>query len=327
MMKRNAFQTMFPWRTPALLFVLLLLPSLAAAQTYSNKPGMAAAQFLRIGIAARGEAMGDAVIASVDDVSAAYYNPSGLLHIERFDAIVSQTEYPEDISVSFAGFAARLSPNDVLAASAVVLESGEMKVRTVLQPEGTGQTFRTLDMAVGLSYARFITDRLRAGLTGRFIRMQPVTGMFDEKSWALDVGIQYDTGLTGIFDGLVIGMTVTSFGPQIAFVRETYGLPLTYRVGLSKPLSLGGAGNLLTAVNWSKAMDASEQARVGLEYSYRDAFFVRGGYKFAAETEQSWSGGFGVAVPIKDIGFRLDYAYSDFGMLGEQHRVTLGVGL
>jgi len=288
---------------------------------------MAAATFLRIGVAARGEALGDAVIASVNDASAAYYNPAGLLHVERFDVVAGQTQYPANVGLSFAGVAMRLSSNDALAVSAVVLQTDAMKVRTVLQPEGTGETFRSIDMAVGLSYARYITNRLRAGLTGKFIQMRPVTGMFAESSWAVDVGIQYETGLTGLFSGLVIGMTVTSFGPQIAFVQEAYGLPLTYRVGLAKPVALASAGSLLAVIDWQKAMDASERAHAGLEYGFQDIFFVRGGYKFANETEQSWTLGFGVKVPLIRPDLRMDYAYSDFGLLGGQHRVTLGLGL
>lgn len=305
----------------------LLLPRPAVAQTYSNKPGMAAAQFLRIGVAARGAALGDAITASVNDATATFYNPSGLLHVDKFDAVASQTQFPADVGISFASVAARLTSVDVIGVSALLMDSGEMKVRTVLQPDGTGETFKTVNMAVGLSYARYITDRLRAGLTGRFIRMMPVTGVFEKNSWSLDVGIQYETGLSGAFSGLVIGMTVTSFGPQIAFVRETYGLPLTYSVALSKPVAMAAAGDLLAVVNWQKAMDASEEAQVGLEYGFQNTFFLRGGYKFATQNAQSWTGGFGIEVPVREAEFRVDYAYSDFGPLGAQHRVTLGIGM
>lgn len=54
-----------------LAFGLMLAVLPAAAQKYSN-------EFLNIGISARAQAMGNAVIASVTDVTAGYWNPAGL---------------------------------------------------------------------------------------------------------------------------------------------------------------------------------------------------------------------------------------------------------
>ena len=54
-----------------LLFLALLAAFTAAGQKYSN-------EFLSIGISARAQAMGNAVIASTTDVTAGYWNPAGL---------------------------------------------------------------------------------------------------------------------------------------------------------------------------------------------------------------------------------------------------------
>ena len=63
---------------------LVLLSSLvcysALAQKYSN-------EFLNIGVGARGQAMGGAVVSSVNDATAAYWNPAALANMEKSQGI------------------------------------------------------------------------------------------------------------------------------------------------------------------------------------------------------------------------------------------------
>ncbi|RMD94844.1 MAG: hypothetical protein D6813_01465, partial [Calditrichaeota bacterium] len=62
---------------------------------------------------------------------------------------------------------------------------------------------------------------------------------------------------------------------------------------------------------------------VGVEYSYLDILFLRGGYKFNFD-EESWALGLGVRFK----GMRLDYSYSDFGdYFNPVHRFTVGFGM
>ena len=65
-------------RLQKLLFasLLLTLPFLAQAQKYSN-------EFLSIGVSARAQAMGNSVVAGVDDVYSTYWNPAGLSNISN----------------------------------------------------------------------------------------------------------------------------------------------------------------------------------------------------------------------------------------------------
>ena len=50
------------------------------------------------------------------------------------------------------------------------LSMEDMKVRTVEQPDGTGENFSAGDMAIGLSYARNLTDRFSVGITAKYIK-------------------------------------------------------------------------------------------------------------------------------------------------------------
>ncbi len=63
-----------------LLFINLLFWSGLQAQKYSN-------EFLNIGVGARGQAMGGAVVSSVNDATAAYWNPAALANMEKRQGI------------------------------------------------------------------------------------------------------------------------------------------------------------------------------------------------------------------------------------------------
>jgi len=69
--------------TYSLFFLLLAglsLPVMLSAQKYSN-------EFMSIGVSAKAQGMGNAVIATVDDVTAGYWNPSGLSALNKEEGL------------------------------------------------------------------------------------------------------------------------------------------------------------------------------------------------------------------------------------------------
>ena len=306
-----------------LISITFLLPVIGQSQTY-NKPGATAAPFLKIGVSARGEAMGQTIVAVVDDATSAFYNPAGLMNIQKHSLVAGKTSLPADVGLSFLSYGMKISYNETIAFSVLSLRTDEMVIRTVLQPEGTGESFVVADYAFGISYARGLTDKLKLGLTTRYLWMNLVSGIFTKHSWSADLGIQYQTQLGGIFKGLELGVAVTNFGPQVTFINESFGLPLRYTVGVAKPYDFSFGNKLILAINWTKYIDEQQKAQVGFENCFRDVLWLRGGYRFASDSE-TWSGGVGIAKTISNRELKLDYAYAAFGILGEQHRLTIGI--
>ncbi len=304
------------------LLFLSIVPNLYG-QTFT-KPGVTAAQFIKIGISTKGESLGGAVVASVSDVTSTYYNPSGLMGLSGTDFVASYSVMPANLGISFIGIGKRLGVDDVVAISVIGFRSDDMKVRTVLQPLGTGQYFHVADYAVGIHYAHNFTYELKIGFTLRYLYLGMVSGLFTENSWAADMGIQYDTGLKGILEGLKIGMVVSNFGPEIRFVNESYGLPLKYVVGVSKPIKINSENLLNIGIDWVKAIDEKQKAEIGLEYNFGNFFFLRGGYKFASES-QNWSGGIGLNKKIIETIFQIDYSYNNFSTLGSMNRFGIEI--
>ncbi|MDD5210731.1 MAG: hypothetical protein PHV36_15195, partial [Elusimicrobiales bacterium] len=102
------------------------------------------------------------------------------------------------------------------------------------------------------------------------------------------------------------------------FEEESDPLPVNIRAGM---LYRAAADlNLVAEIN-EYLQDEKFYPSFGAEYWLRDAFALRGGYKFGYDTanlgaEAGLSLGFGIKVS----GLGVDYAYLPFGELGNIHR-------
>jgi hypothetical protein len=127
--------------------------------------------------------------------------------------------------------------------------------------------------------------------------------------FALDFGTSYDTG----FRGLILAFAFRNFGQEVKYERESYDLPLSIQFGVSAELfrvlnmEMNGQKVLITG-DYVHPRDWSERAQVGMEYAFRDLFFVRAGYKFNHSSE-GLCAGMGVKVPLGFGDVRIDYAY------------------
>src|SRR5689334_7451225 len=78
----------------------MALPARARAQTSlgGQRAGTSSATFLRIGVGARAEGMGETFVAVANDPSAIYWNPAGLGSLQRRELSISHVQWPADIN-------------------------------------------------------------------------------------------------------------------------------------------------------------------------------------------------------------------------------------
>lgn len=335
---------------------LLLLPPPVQAQTFGDAPesetitkvGTTAAQFLKLGVGARAIALGGAFAAEATDLSALYWNPSGLANLQGSAVQMSYTQYLADIDYNYAAFGTNLGNLGTLAASLIFLDSGEMEVRTASQPEGTGERFTVRDLALQLSFARALTDRFALGTTVKYIREQ--VWHSSASAFAFDVGVLFTTP----YERLRLGASIANFGPKMqmdgrdilfsqdpglnqegnvevvnaAFLMDRHPLPLLFRVGVSWDAFIAGDHRLIILSDASHPNDNSEYVNVGAEYTFRGLLFLRGGYRnlFEVDGEQSYTFGAGLNLRIdRALRVQFDYAYADFGRLEQTHWYTLNL--
>ncbi len=333
----------------ALLAILLIVPA-AQAQFVSDvsKVGTTAASFLEIGVGSRATAMGGAFVAVANDASSIFWNPAGLARLPHGEALFVHAEWLADISFdNISGFVP-LGNNMALGAFVTTVSMGEMSVRTVDQPEGTGEFFNAGDMAFGVSFASMLTDKLSIGATTKYVRQYIWNS--DASAIAADVGLLFDTP----FDKLRLGMSISNWGADMQMTgrdtriyydldpnnpgnneriqanlkTDSWSLPLTFRAGLSYPMDIGTNYRLLMAVDAIHPNNNYEYVNLGAELNARDWVYLRGGYKtlFLADSEQGITLGAGLRYRLQgNVAFIADITYADFGRLENVFRYSLGV--
>lgn len=299
------------------LVVLLFAAGIAHAQ-YS-RPGSSGGQFLKIGVSPRGSAMGNAYIAIVDGAEAAYYNSAALARVQGTDVVFNHTVWFAGINHEFGALAHTFEDIGTIAVSAIGLYTDLMPVRTPLQPDGTGETFSAGSYKLGLSYSRFLTDRVTIGATVGYI-YEKLYGPFTASGVSVDIGTLY----TSDFRGFRFGMQISNFGSDIKFVNEAYPIPTNFTFGLGMNAIDGESQKLLVSFSAVKPNDGKPLGSFGSEWSYENMFFLRGGYQFYHEVATYTFGG-GVHAGFAGYDVRADYSYNNYRLLGGAHR--FGVGL
>lgn len=329
-----------------ILFNFLSNKSFSQIGTSLTKTGTTAAQFLKIGVGSRAIGMGGAFVASANDISAIYWNPAGLALINDREAIFNHIDWLMDVKYDYAAFGINFGDFGTLGAFVGVMSMGEMLVRTVDKPEGTGEYFGAGALAAGISYARNLTENFAIGFNAKYIR--EFIWHETAQGFALDIGTFYkiqflnETRLAASITNFGSKMklygrdllVLTNTGPGGANIINTehqvdeYDLPLLFRIGVAVDAIKTEQMRLTLETNAIHPNDNTEYLNSGLEYSWNERIFLRAGYKslFERDSEQGFTWGVGINYRLVDlVNLKFDYAYQDFGRLKNVHYVTIGV--
>lgn len=171
--------------------------------------GNAGGEFLTIPVGARGVAMGQAFTAVSDDITSLWWNPAGLGFMRSPAAFFTNINMPLDVNVNYIGAAAPVfEGNGVVGAAFELLSTGDQPVTTVLEPEGTGETFAPWSALVQGSYAHNISDRFTAGFSFKWVHENIVSITSD--AFQFDFGTNYHTTFAG--HGIRLAFVVVNLG-------------------------------------------------------------------------------------------------------------------
>ena len=313
-----------------------------------SKVGTTAAQFLKISAGARGFAMGGANVAITNDLSSGFWNPAGLANLKGIQAYFENNGWLAGTDYNFGSFGFEWPRVGVFSLSLTMLTSPDDLVRTVENPNGTGEKFNSQDMSIGLSIGKKLTDDLSLGATVKNIRQR--IWHSSGQTIGVDIGVQYNTPIKNI----ILGASIANFGKDISltgrdmnlsvdpdptnqgniefvnaqYETDAFPLPLLFRVGLGGYIIEKEKLNVLFAFDAVHPNDNYEYINVGVETNINNMFSLRAGYPGIGKKDaiEGLSFGIGVKYPIMNSSNNLtvDYTSADFGPLGIVQRVSLG---
>jgi len=339
------------------LRIVLILVLIGLSTTgWAREPyrvGTTTASFLEIGIGA-GNAMGDAVVASVSDLSAAYWNPAGLAWMEESQAMFMYQPWVVDVSSAYAGFGLVLPRVGTLGFSVFGLSYGDIDVTTMDYQEGTGEQYTAYDYAFAFSYARKLVNWFSFGANAKFV--QSKIWHSSASAMAVDLGVMVQTHFFSPtkkqIDGLKIGMSIANYGSRMRFdgydllfpvdidesangnfqnlqgkyKMEDWELPLVFRVGIAVTPIVTNQHKLTVEVDALHPNNMGESLNLGAEYQFAvpgfGDFFLRGGYKglFLKDNQYGPSFGGGIRWYVAPQQYlSVDYSYRSIGDLGNIH--------
>lgn len=329
--------------------ITMLLGTIVYSQNVS-KTGTTAANVLEIGVGANSISMGESFVSIANDASALYWNAAGIADLNGYQAIISHTDWIAETDFDFAGLTIPLGDFGTIGFSFTSLSMDDMKVRTVEQPDGTGEYFSSNDLVIGLAYARKLTERFSIGFNVKYIE-QNIWHM-KASAFAIDAGTKFRTDL---FGGMVIGASMSNFGTPMKldgrdtryFIRidetkegsnesiptnielDEWDLPLIFRIGVSTNIINQENYKLLVAADAIVPNNDYQSMNIGAELNILNYLNIRGGFNslFLEDSEGGLTLGIGLnsqlLLSVTTINF--DYAYRDFGRLNDIHTFSLSL--
>lgn len=329
----------------ALAALCLLPPAAAEAQT---KTGTTIGQFLLIEPGARYAGMGNAGAAIAGGIEGAYYNPASIASVENWAFTFAHSEWLADIRYDYVAMGMPLGRWGRGYLSLTSLGSGDIEVRTVAMPLGTGERYSVSNVAIGLGYGRDITDRFSVG--GEVVWLQETIWHSSASTLTLDLGTLYRVSE----NGLHIGASLTNFGTDADFsgrdlrilfdndpdrfgdnsalpaeqYTDPYAVPVMFRLGLGWPVRLNPSNAIQLAVDAFHPSDNTESVSLGAEWAWNETLALRAGYQnlFMQDSEVGLTLGAGLGGRLDQTRYRLNYAWADHGRLGSTQRFSLGLG-
>lgn len=315
-----------------LVLALAFLFSLSTAYAGDiARAGTTSGSQLLIPVGARSLAMGGAVLGEISGAEAMYWNPAGIAHSQKSEVLFNNMSYIGNTSLNYLALVFNGGGIGAFGLDIKSLSFGNIEETTELEPDGTGNTYSPSFVVVGLSYSRLITDRITAGVTGKVIHegiMQT-----SANTLAFDLGVQYSLGKS-----LKVGVVMKNVGgklqysgdnlqrtelmPSSSLIRDNgyfsgvalgADIPSVFSFGVSYVANINEDNSFLINSAFNNNNAASDDLYGGVQYGFKDFFFLRGGYSYQTQNadNQLFGASFGAGLKYQLSGFVFvfDYAF------------------
>ncbi|MCX7798145.1 MAG: PorV/PorQ family protein [Melioribacter sp.] len=318
------------------LFPSILIYSQAVVGKYAG-------EFLTIGVGGRALGMGGAQVSIANDVTAGYWNPASLsylnypqlilMHEEHFGSLVNYnyaafaTPYEKDITFGFSII--RVSIDNIPDTRNAIYDAnsdGIFDIHDDKPDYSKISFFNNSDWAFYFSFSKRITETFSWGANIKIIRRD--LAEFSATGVGFDFAVFYKPTerifLGANFQDVTTTLVAWNTG------RNEFITP-TLKLGAAYSLNVLGGSVLPTAdidIRFENRKFASNfnigpvslDFHTGLEYNYKDLFFIRAGYNDIKQ----FTLGAGVKLPKLTIDYSFArIAQSEIERLPDTHRISL----
>ena len=337
-----------------LVSVVLTLSLFIPVSFSQDKLAQTGFEFLSVGTDARATGMGEAFTTMEGSSTALLYNPAGLAGMTTFmDLSTNQLKWIADIkylsgTIAFAPYDGRYG---VVGVSVMSIDYGTFHFTRVAQ---NADGFLDIDgwpkpsaYVVGLGYGKALSNQFSVGGQVKFASQSlgksyvPVyrtttdaSGQtkrdttLEERDYSLgtlafDFGTIYKTGLKS----LAFGVSISNFSREIKYERESFQLPLLFKIGISMDLmdlvpNLGEDHSFFVSVDAVHPRSYAEFLNIGGEYVFSKTVALRVGY-ITHHTDYGLTAGLGV----RKFGVAVDYSYMPHKVFNDIQRFSVKFSL
>ena len=291
--------------------------------------------FLKLPYSTRASGMGGTNISIIEnDPSLVFQNPGFLGPEMDMGLNVNYLMYIADINAASVIFTKAAGERSAWGIGVNYLDYGNIK-ETTAENWIIGD-FSVKDIAINGFYAHDITEKIRGGITGKFI-----SSSFGEYN---SIGLGVDLGLTyyDLDDDLSLGLTAKNLGGQIkAYHEERARMPWDIQFGMTKRLAHAPMRVSLTAVqlnNWKtynlKGQKDSFMTGLvkhfifALNFTPSDSFWVDLGYNVKTGYDMSLDegnkmGGFSAGAGIRVRSFEVGASVAKYHVSATSFMISL----
>lgn len=260
---------------------------------------------LLVGSDAAGFSIGSATVAGAPGAYSLENNVAGMSFINgRMSAGASfgmwQPSYGND-KVIGASAAVKATKRLAFGAAFKYFAQPSYEITTDSGTASREGSFRPSEFNVTVGGSFAVTSYLSVGLAARMLHSSLATNV-SANVFGADLGIYFR------MKGLSAGLSVNNLGTKAKFENNSYVQPMMAKLGVGYTRAFDK--HALSATAETDILFAGAvMAGAGIEYSFRDLLFVRGGYHYGAPHKAVVPSYGSAGLGVKFFGISLDAAY------------------
>ncbi|MBL4668812.1 MAG: PorV/PorQ family protein [Flavobacteriales bacterium] len=355
-----------------LIIVLFSLYSISVNAGNEDRAGEAGASQLLINPWTKSVGWGGANSASVTGLEAMSLNIAGLAFTRKTELLVNHKRYfvGSDIGINSFGISQKIGETNVIGISVMSMDFGDIDVTTEDIPEGGIGTFSPKYTVMDIGFAKTFSNSISGGLGVRIISESIAN--ISSRGFAFDAGVRY---VTGDNDQIKFGIALKNVGPTMKASGDgltlsvgslnsngnlviasknhrvaEFQLPSLLNIGASYDFyispkidstskEISADHKITVAANFTSNSFTKDQYRLGVEYSFRSMFQLRGGYvleqntwfdsekRTTAYTGPAFGASFIAPLGKKGTTLGIHYAYQMTENFSGTHSIGLRVDL